>query len=64
MVSNLDKAEKKVGVVFNLADLGMGDRATAIDTLTGDPVEIDKGKIELNLKSLGWNLIHISTLHQ
>jgi len=59
VVSNLGKEERAVVVDLDLERLGLKPGARAIDALTGQPVSLKDGKLELTLGSLDWRMVRV-----
>lgn len=57
VVSNLSREVARVKVAFDLSGPGLGDNPIAKDALSGTPIPLSGGHIDLDLTSLGWKLL-------
>jgi len=59
VVANLGQKQEEAVVELDLAGLGLGKHAKAVDALTGEALEIDGGKVAVELASLGWRIVWV-----
>jgi hypothetical protein len=57
VVSNLSRANATVHVQLDFEKLELRKDATIKDSLTGEPLALQNGEVELNLAPLGWKIV-------